>query len=148
MEVCAQCHGGLGDPILPAFTYLPGSPLKRYVHLVPRASDETVDVHANQVALLSRSRCYTASQMTCLTCHDVHRPQRNVVELSGRCLTCHREQSCGLYPTRGHALAGHCVDCHMPLLTSQLVISDLEGSPQRVQGRTHWIRVYPMPGSH
>lgn len=148
MEVCAQCHGGLGDPILPAFTYVGGRPLDRYVQLIARASDERVDVHANQVALLSRSRCYTSSQMTCVTCHDVHRQQRDVVEISGRCLTCHQEQSCKLYPTRGHALAGHCVDCHMPLQTSSIVVSDLEGTMERVQGRSHWIRVYPDTTKH
>jgi hypothetical protein len=143
MEVCSQCHGGLGEPIMPAFSYVAGRRLENYLHLIPRSVDETVDVHANQVALLSRSRCYSASQMTCLTCHDVHRPQRDVVELSGRCLTCHQEQSCGLYPKLGHALAGRCVDCHMRLETSKLVVSDLEGEKKRVQGRSHWIRVYP-----
>jgi hypothetical protein len=143
MDVCAQCHGGLGQPQRPAFTYVAGRPLDDYVHLEPKASDEVVDVHANQVALLSRSRCFTASQMTCTTCHDVHRPQRDVVEISGRCLTCHQQQSCPLFATRGSAIAGKCVDCHMPLQTSKIVVSDLEGSMQRVKGRTHWIRVYP-----
>jgi len=108
METCAQCHGGLGD-----------------------SPDELGDMHANLVSLLSRSRCFTASQMTCTTCHDVHRPQRDVVELSGRCLTCHQQQSCKLFATRGSAIVGKCVDCHMPL---------------RVQGRSHWIRVYPDSG--
>jgi hypothetical protein len=148
MDMCAQCHGGLGDPILPAFTYVGGRPLDKYVQLIPHASDDKVDVHANQVALLSRSRCYTSSQMTCVTCHDVHRPQRDVVEISGRCLTCHREQSCGLFPQRGHALAGHCVDCHMPLQMSKIVVSDLEGTLERVQGRSHWIRVYADTVNH
>jgi mono/diheme cytochrome c family protein len=143
MEVCAQCHGGLGEPRLPAFTYVAGRRLEDYVHLEPKASDEVVDVHANQVALLSRSRCFTGSQMTCTTCHDVHRPQRDLVELSGRCLTCHQQQSCPLFATRGTAIVGKCVDCHMPLQTSKIVVSDLEGSMQRVKGRTHWIRVYP-----
>ena len=142
MEVCAQCHGGLGTPQRPAFTYVAGRRLEDYVHLEPKASDEVVDVHANQVALLSRSRCFTSSQMTCTTCHDVHRPQRDVVELSGRCLTCHQQQSCPLFAPRGTAIVGKCVDCHMPLQTSKIVVSDLEGSMQRVRGRTHWIRVY------
>ena len=142
MEVCAQCHGGLGEPRLPAFTYVAGRRLEDYVHLEPKASDEVVDVHANQVALLSRSRCFTSSQMTCTTCHDVHRQQRDVVELSGRCLTCHRQQSCALFATRGPTIVGKCVDCHMPLQTSKIVVSDLEGTLHRVQGRTHWIRVY------
>jgi hypothetical protein len=31
----------------------------------------------------------------------------------------------------------------MPLQTSRIVVSDLEGAMERVQGRSHWIRVYP-----
>ena len=143
MEACAQCHGGLGEPRVPSFSYVAGKRLGDYLYLAPQVSAATLDVHGNQVALLERSRCYTSSQMTCLTCHDVHRQQRNLGELSGRCLTCHQEQSCGLFPTRGHALAGRCVDCHMPLQKSNLIVAALEGKQERVQVRTHWIRVYP-----
>lgn len=81
--------------------------------------------------------------MTCTTCHDVHRTQRSTTELSGRCLTCHTERSCGLYPTQGHALAARCVDCHMPLQTSNAIISGHEGVQERPRVRTHWIKVWP-----
>ena len=149
MDACAQCHGGPGDPRAPPFTYVAGRRLEDYLHLIPRAADEAVDVHANQVALLERSRCYQSSQMTCITCHDVHRPQRDTQEISGRCLTCHQPQSCPLFATRGAAaIKGRCVDCHMPLETSHLVVSDLEGQLMRVQGRSHWIRVYPETAGH
>jgi hypothetical protein len=80
--------------------------------------------------------------MTCSTCHDVHRTQRNTVELSGRCLTCHQEQSCKLFPKQGHALKGRCVDCHMPLQTSETLVSSLDGKKETVQVRNHWIKVY------
>ena len=143
MDACAQCHAGPGNPTAMAFTYVAGRRLGDYLQVVPRAPDETVDVHANQVALLERSRCFTSSQMTCITCHDVHRPQRSTVELSGRCLTCHQLTSCPVFATRGQAIVGRCVDCHMPLQTSNLVISDLEGELERIKGRNHWIRVYP-----
>ena len=79
---------------------------------------------------------------SCPTCHDVRRPQRDVVELSGRCLTCHQQKSCPLFATRGAAIVGRCVDCHMPLQTSKIVVSDREGAMERVKGRSHWIRVY------
>jgi hypothetical protein len=143
MDACAQCHAGLGEPLAPAFSYVAGKRLSDYLYLQQQASDATVDVHGNQVALLSRSKCYRSSQMTCLTCHDVHRQQRNVTELSGRCLTCHQEQSCPLFAKQGHALAGRCVDCHMPLQSSNLIVSSLEGKQERAQVRNHWIRVYP-----
>lgn len=142
MDACAQCHGGLGNPIAPPFTYVAGQPLERYLQLVSRPADATIDVHGNQVALLTRSRCYQASQMTCITCHDVHRTQRDVKQLSGRCLACHQEQSCKLFPKEGHALKGRCVDCHMPLQQSNLIVSGLEGSEQRALVRTHWIKVW------
>jgi hypothetical protein len=143
MDACAQCHAGPGQPKTQPFTYVAGKRLEDYIHIVRRDADETVDVHANQVALLERSRCFTSSQMTCITCHDVHRQERDVVAISGRCLTCHQVRSCPLSATRGEAaITGHCVSCHMPLQTSNLVISDLEGQMMRIQGRSHWIRVY------
>jgi hypothetical protein len=142
MEACAQCHGGLGQPIAPPFTYVAGKPLAQYLRLTQHRPDEALDVHGDQVALLTRSRCYQASQMTCLTCHDVHRTQRDPAQLSERCLTCHQEQSCKLFPTQGHALRGRCVDCHMPLQPSNLIVSGLEGTEQRALVRNHWIKVY------
>ena len=144
MEACAQCHAGGGQPKAPPFTYVAGRRLDDYLQLVPRPSDEVVDVHGNQVALLTRSRCYTASQMTCTTCHDVHRTQRDVAELSGTCLGCHQVQSCRLLPKRGAAaLVGRCAECHMPLQPSSLVVFDQMGKEARADVRNHWIRVYP-----
>jgi hypothetical protein len=142
MDACAQCHGGLGQPIAPLFTYVTGKPLERYLTLGMTPANARIDVHGNQVAALMRSRCYQASQMTCITCHDVHRTQRDPKELSGRCLACHQEQSCKLFPKEGHALKGRCVDCHMPLQESNLIDAELEGTEERVLERTHWIKVW------
>jgi hypothetical protein len=142
METCAQCHGGLGSPKVPSFSYVAGNRLEDFVALTQPPPNAPVDVHGNQVALLQRSRCYQASQMTCLTCHDVHATQRDTKQLSGRCLTCHQEQSCKLFPAQGHALAGRCVDCHMPVQASNVIVSSLEGTQQRELVRSHWIRVY------
>jgi hypothetical protein len=142
MEACAQCHGGLGTPRIPSFSYVAGNRLEDFVTLTQPPPNAPVDVHGNQVALLQRSRCYQASQMTCLTCHDVHVTQRDTKQLSGRCLTCHQEQSCKLFPVQGHALAGRCVDCHMPLQSSNVIVSALEGTQQQVKVRSHWIHAY------
>lgn len=147
VEACAQCHGGLRPPVAPAFTYVAGQPLDAYFASLP-STDGAVDVHGNQVALLARSRCYQASQMSCQTCHDVHATRRDPVALSGRCVTCHTEQRCGLYPTRGRALLGRCVDCHMPVQLSQSVVSASGGQAARIPIRSHWIRVYPGTGGH
>jgi hypothetical protein len=34
------------------------------------------------------------------------------------------------------------VDCHMPLQSSNLIVSALEGKQERALVRTHWIKVY------
>jgi hypothetical protein len=147
MDACAQCHGGLGRPKLPSFTYVAGYPLDQFVSLAPPPPDARVDVHGNQVALLQRSACYQASQMTCSTCHDVHATQRDVKQLSGKCLTCHTPKSCGLFPTQGQAIVGRCVDCHMPLQESSTIISGHQGRQERPRVRTHWIKVHPATAS-
>jgi hypothetical protein len=95
------------------------------------------------VALLARSACYQQSQMTCSTCHDVHRTQRDPAALSARCLTCHTTQRPGLVPAHGPELRGRCVDCHMPVQTSNTLFSNLQRRQEFVQVRTHWIRVHP-----
>jgi len=142
VDQCALCHSGTAPLRTTAFSYVPGQPLEKRPDLWARTDTGDIDVHGNQVALLQRSKCFRSSQMTCATCHDVHREQRDVVALSGRCLTCHTPQSCGLFPQHGEELAGRCVDCHMPALTSSLLIANYLGHPVRVQVRTHWIKVY------
>lgn len=144
LDGCALCHSGTAALTTAAFSYVPGQPLRKRSALFATPDTAAVDVHGNQVALLERSRCFRSSQMTCATCHDVHRQQRDLGALSGRCLQCHTLQSCGLFPRHGQNLAGRCVDCHMPLLTSTVITGNYLGHQLRVQVRTHWIKVYPQ----
>jgi hypothetical protein len=144
LDGCALCHGGAPAPRTAAFSYVPGQPLEKRIDWQAPSDSGVIDVHGNQVALLERSKCFRASQMTCVTCHDVHREQRDVAELASRCLTCHTPQSCGLFPRHGQALVGRCVDCHMPALTSTTIFATSRGQQLRVQVRTHWIKVYPQ----
>lgn len=144
LDACALCHSGTAPLRTDPFAHVPGEPTLRKISLTYRADSGSIDVHGNQVALLERSRCYRESQMTCTTCHDVHRPQRDLAEFSGRCLTCHTLESCGLFPTHGATLVGRCVDCHMPLMTSSVIFANYKGRQLRVQVRTHWIKVYPQ----
>lgn len=140
--LCALCHGGLGLAKAPAFSYTAGKDLENYLHLQAPGPNEAVDVHGNQVAMLERSRCYQASGMTCSTCHDVHLPQRDPAAFAGRCLTCHKVQSCRLFRKSGDRIAGKCVDCHMPNQTSNVIFSTHDGVQIRPKVRTHWIKVY------
>jgi hypothetical protein len=36
----------------------------------------------------------------------------------------------------------------MPKLTSNTIVADDNGREQRIQVRTHWIKVYPETNSH
>ncbi len=143
IEVCSQCHGGLGVEITPAFSYQPGKPLSQYLHLSAPPEDAKVDVHGNQVALLQRSKCYSASSMTCITCHDLHAPEHEPDYYSQRCMNCHTISQCGLFARLGKEIDGKCIGCHMPVQDSDLVVSRAQEREIKVRMRNHWIRVYP-----
>jgi hypothetical protein len=144
LDGCGLCHGGATALRSKPFDYVPGQPLEKRIDWRARPDTGVIDVHGNQVALLERSKCFRSSRMTCTTCHDVHHQQRDIAVLSGRCLTCHTVQSCGLSAQHGAELEGRCVDCHMPALESNTIISTQSGHPVRILVRTHWIKVYPQ----
>jgi hypothetical protein len=147
IEVCAQCHGGIGEAVAPAFTYLPGEPLEQHLRILPPDPMEAIDVHGNQVALLARSPCFQGSSMTCSTCHDPHLTQRDPAAFAAKCLSCHQPQQCGIFPEQGHAIDDRCTQCHMPELRSNTIISSFEQRSIQPLVRTHWIRVYPRDGA-
>ena len=141
MDLCAWCHAGHGRPLLPAFSYLPGNQLDRYIQLPPPNPDAPIDVHGNQVEMLKRSRCFLSSNMTCLTCHDVHATQHNLAEFSERCLSCHKPGS-ATFLKADHPISDNCIDCHMPRQKTNLIVFDWQGRAVRPQVRNHWIKVY------
>ena len=145
VDLCALCHNGIQrEAIAPAFSYMPGEPLTNYFKPLPVDMLEHPDVHGNQVGLLERSRCYrSAPNMTCSTCHDVHAPERPAAEYSEKCLTCHRWESCGVAKTIGHKIASNCIDCHMPVEPTNVIVSETAGKVVRAKMRNHWIKVYP-----
>lgn len=108
LKTCAACHAGLAEE-------RPPEP----------------DVHGDQAGLLRASRCFQKSRgLNCVTCHDVHRVQREPEAFNGRCVACHERTACTKQPDR----ASGCVGCHMPLEKSKLV---------EVQTyRSHRIAVY------
>lgn len=142
IEVCALCHGGIGQAIAPAFSYIPGQPLENYVTLPSPDPEARVDVHGNQVALMQRSLCYQNSQMTCTTCHDEHAPERAAASYSAKCLQCHQDRDCGEFVKLGAKIRENCIDCHMPLQDSNVIVSDLNGEQVKARIRNHWIKVY------
>lgn len=147
VEVCAQCHGGIGESVGPAFSYVPGQPLENCIRLQRPDADATVDVHGNQGALTQRSRCYQSSQMSCSTCHEVHAPERAAATYSEKCLKCHKDRDCGEFVKLGARIRDNCIDCHMPVQESNLIISNVNGKQIKARMRNHWIKVYAAPAN-
>ena len=142
LALCSLCHGGVGVAKRPAFSFTAGDTLEDFLKLEIPKESEPLDVHGNQIALLERSQCFKSSAMTCSTCHDTHQRQRDAGQFSDKCLACHKVESCGLFPKRGHALAGKCVDCHLPNQTSNVIFSTHDGQRILPKVRNHWIKVY------
>jgi hypothetical protein len=140
IDACALCHAGAGTPIAPALSFVPGDVLAEHVFIADPGPSVEVDVHGNQFQLLARSRCFKSSKMTCTTCHDVHKPQRNAAAFSQNCLTCHKAET---HPSVNADISHNCVDCHMPLEKSQVLFSDNNGRKFNPMVRNHRIAVYP-----
>jgi hypothetical protein len=141
MDLCAWCHAGQGDALLPPFSYTAGEPLAKYIHLPPLDPNAPPDVHDNQVEMLRKSRCFQASGLTCLTCHDPHLPQHDLAAFSQRCLTCHKPDS-ATFLKPDHPVTSNCIDCHMPRLQTNLIVFNSQGKSMRPEMRSHWIKVY------
>ena len=146
MDLCAWCHAGHGQSLQPTFSYRPGEPLDKYIEFPPHDPAAPLDVHGNQVELLKQSRCYRSSNMTCLTCHDVHTAQYDAVEFSKRCLICHKPDS-ATFARADHPLTKNCINCHMPRQETNLIVFNAKGISVRPEITNHWIKTYPA-GEH
>jgi hypothetical protein len=147
VDICAQCHGGIGAGLTPALSFKPGEALAPHISL---ESDPLarVDVHGNQVALLQKSRCFQSSAgMTCSTCHNLHEPEREAASYSAVCLTCHQTSACPTFSKMPPPAVTNCIDCHMPEQQSNSLRVDLEDQQVPIKVRNHWIRVYPSQAS-
>ena len=145
MDLCAWCHAGVGVSLRPAFSYVPGQRLEEYLRLPQPDASAPVDVHGSQVEMLERSRCYQKSGLTCLTCHDLHRVQHDLATFSKQCLSCHKPES-ATFSRKDHPATANCIDCHMPLQETNLIVFDQNGKRARPRIRSHWIRVYAESG--
>jgi Cytochrome c554 and c-prime len=149
VDACAYCHNGIQRQALtPAFSFVPGKPLTDFFKPLPTEapghSDDHPDVHGNQVGLLQRSRCYQSSpEMSCSTCHDTHAPEKTAASYSMECLKCHQWTNCEESKRLGHAIVKNCIDCHMPVEPTNVIVSETAGAVVRAKMRNHWIKVYP-----
>lgn len=121
--VCAECHlGAVASVRLRGRgpdDFRPGLPLSDHRVDYRAAGDSgrmTVTGHFEQ---LRQSKCYTHSDMTCITCHDPHAkqtPADAAAHHRQQCLTCHQPAKCkGPADSRAKTTpADNCVACHMP----------------------------------
>ena len=143
IDLCGWCHAGAGISLAPVFSYLPGEPLAKYLQLRTQEPGAKIDVHGSQVELLEKSRCFQASAMTCLTCHDVHTVQHDTLAFSQRCLSCHKPGT-SAFPTKNHRAETNCIDCHMPSQDTSLIVFNFNGQQSTPKVRNHWIKIYPV----
>ena len=47
----------------------------------------------------------------------------------------------------GARIRDNCIDCHMPVQESNLIISNVNGKQIKARMRNHWIKVYAAPGN-
>ena len=85
--------------------------------------------------------------MNCTICHDVHTTGKSAAFYSAKCLTCHQWQSCGMARKVGHdRIANRCIDCHMPVEETNVIVSETAGKVVHAKMRNHWIKIYPGVG--
>jgi hypothetical protein len=127
--VCQQCHLQASATV-PARgrkpgDFRPGLPLQAFRHdyrLEVAQVPVKVVGHAEQLQL---SRCYQASDMTCLTCHSPHHepePKRRDAHYQKACLSCHKPEQCTVDAKRRdrESPSYRCVQCHMPQAATEV----------------------------
>jgi len=144
IDACALCHSGLREPVRAPFSFRPGENLNRYLEPETGADQAQPEVHGNQVGLLRGSKCFRSSpEMTCSTCHNVHREERDIGQQSGKCAQCHEAAPCKPAAQLGPRAGERCVDCHMPDQRSNVITIQTPGRRLAQLYRTHRIAVYP-----
>lgn len=116
---CAECHRDVGEQEPSAVR--PGNP----------------DIARFQPIGLSQSECYLKSDMSCTTCHDVHRPMSaQSSRRISQCTQCHDEQD-NQQTHCGAGMLDRCIDCHMPALDTGRGLKFVD----------HWIRIPDESGN-
>ncbi|MEJ0102173.1 MAG: multiheme c-type cytochrome [Bacteroidota bacterium] len=150
LDMCALCHSGSMNGTKPPFSFQAGDKLSDFYSYNTIAADiESLDVHGNQYGLLSLSKCFIQSEMTCNSCHSPHANEEGqTVLFSQRCMTCHNKEHgnfCKVANVPGSVLAQNCIDCHMPEQASKAIVFLEEGTNNQVAAtmRSHLIKIYP-----
>jgi tetratricopeptide (TPR) repeat protein len=122
MDVCLQCHLLSDDRVRRSDcgSFKPGDRLADCrVDYFDVKNSGAFDAAGHGPRTMA-SKCYTASggKLTCIRCHDPHRPARDVPRTvyNQRCNECHETVPCKrpIKPTES-VREGDCVSCHMPM---------------------------------
>ena len=146
IDLCAQCHSGVGTPLLQPFSFRPGESLSDYLELDAHEELNRIGVHStNQLPRLTKSKCFQqSSAMTCITCHNPHALERgNLALFSRRCAACHDIHACGMAAELGDAIRTNCIDCHMPRKQDLETEFETAEAFQFPTMRDHFIAIYP-----
>jgi hypothetical protein len=144
LDSCGLCHSGAWEPVRSPFSFRPGEKLAEYAPTDADVGNLTPDVHGNQIGLLKRTKCFRLSgEMTCSTCHDVHRQERDQVKLAQRCLLCHRVEEHKKVGRLEAGLIDYCIECHMPNQPSKAIQINTAVKQFSPQYRSHAIGIYP-----
>lgn len=151
LDLCGVCHSGNDLTAQRSlFGFLPGDTLANFYFPEFGSSSNEPDVHGKQLQLLQSSKCFQQSQMTCGSCHDPHRPERDKQDIFiTKCMSCHQnslhaQDKMRHYLVEENPKKENCISCHMPLQVSR-AISFKTGDSNNVQPyllRTHRVAVY------
>lgn len=146
LDVCGVCHAGRLEAKRNPFQFVAGDSLNHYYTISDAARNAgLMDVHGNQLGVLSASKCFQLSKtMTCVTCHDPHKNEAgNTVLFSQRCMSCHTDQHKPVEGISNTVVKNNCINCHMPLQESTSISFILQNKQTAdAKMRTHYIAIY------
>ena len=149
-DMCRLCHGGRLSKTQPSFSFTAGNDLSKFFKLDSAVTNiDDIDVHGNQYGMLSASKCFKKSKLTCITCHNSHNSERgDLYAFAVKCQSCHNkngEPICKLaHQLTEEQLKKNCINCHMPQERSKaiMVLREGENVPTSAYMRSHYITVY------
>jgi Cytochrome c554 and c-prime len=140
LDTCRLCHSGEGNLKKNFYSFRPGDKLEDFITFNKNQLMQE-SVHSNDHVPLEQSKCFQKSEMTCLTCHDPHKNERNRPKVfSQKCLQCHTESH---KTSLSKAQKENCIDCHMPLTPFDIPIETRNNKKASIWMRSHLIKIYP-----
>lgn len=146
IQTCAFCHSSLGQPnesdkVIGIRNYIVGDKVSNFVH-IDEQQLMSAGPHANNVIPLKSSECFKkSSNMTCLTCHDVHlKEPPNLEKFTQKCLSCHQSVTHKNFSLE--IAKNNCIDCHMPQMDWKMGFINKEKEKLKIKFRSHQIKIY------